>query len=326
MDNSIFLKRIEYQGDIQIILLKICADYGLGKYASHVIISVGYEDLNIVLLTDKGKYFVKIFNKERDEEKCRRYVEIVTKILEAGIQHPKLFQSSQGYLYSFKIDSIIVRLCVMEYVDGKSLYDLRAKVTKEEARFLIGQAALIHQIDFQPTFVYDVWAIVNILKEYEKKKQYIIPRDQDLVKNVIGNFSALDINVLPHRLVHGDMITPNIIKDRLGKLYIVDFSVANYYPRIQELAVLLCNIFFDEVNPGNFLQSYNFLLSEYQKHIPLTLEEISAMPVYTNASFAMHIIGASYEKFAKMNNTVENDYWLELGRIGLRHVSKLCPG
>lgn len=322
-DITTFLKRIEYQGDTRVILHNVCQAYDLGKYISHAFVMVGYEDLNVVLSTDKGKYFVKIFNKTRDEAQCRRYTEIVTKILEAGVRHPKLLQSDQGYLYSITIDAIITRLCVMEYIDGKSVYDLQEKLTQEEGKFIIQQAALIHQIDFQPAFVYDVWAIVNILKEYGKKKQYIAPEDRKLVQGAVEKFSTLRVDALPHCLVHGDLITPNIIKDHAGTLHIIDFSVANYYPRIQELAVLLCNVFFDESRSDNFMEAYRFVLSEYQKHIPLTPEEISAMPIYTNASFAMHIIGASYEKFAQANTSIENEYWLELGRIGLRSLLTL---
>jgi len=59
---------------------------------------------------------------------------------------------------------------------------------------------------------------------------------------LVREFNALKMKKLPHCFVHGDLIETNIMKDKEGKLWIIDFAVANYYPRIIELAVLACNI------------------------------------------------------------------------------------
>jgi Ser/Thr protein kinase RdoA (MazF antagonist) len=133
----------------------------------------------------------------------------------------------------------------------------------------------------------------------------------------------LPIKQLPHRLVHGDIIKTNVMKDKTGKIYIIDFSVANFYPRIQELAVLLCNIFFDENHPDTFMDNYKLALDEYQKGIPLTPLEISSLPLYVKVAHAMHVLCATYEKEAKGNDSAENRYWLELGRKGLDFTIQL---
>lgn len=66
-------------------------------------------------------------------------------------------------------------------------------------------------------------------------------------------------------------------------LYIIDFSVANIYPRIQELAVLMCNLFFDE----NYKDNYLFLIREYNKHHPLTEYEGEILPLFIQAAHVM---------------------------------------
>ena len=45
--------------------------YKLGDYISDSIITVGYEDFNYRLETSKGKYCVKIFNRQRSDEECK---------------------------------------------------------------------------------------------------------------------------------------------------------------------------------------------------------------------------------------------------------------
>lgn len=284
----------------------------MGKYKTHKIVPVGYEDFNLILTTDKDRFFVKIFAKFRKLKDCQRYIDVVQRVLNAGVQHPQLYESSQGALY--KTDGL--RLCVAEYVDGKSFYALRAKPTLKEAQVLIQQAARINSLKIKPSKIYDCWAISNFLQEYRTKKKYLSKSDAELVEPLVRPFAALDVQSLPRCLVHGDIISTNVMKDKQGKLYIIDFSVAHYYPRIQELAVLLCDLLFDTKSSTKSRELYDFALAEYQKYIPLNPKERSALPLYVRVGHAMHILGAS-TAIAKSGNFPENQYWLSLGRAGL---------
>ena len=185
----------------------------------------------------------------RDNEGCDRYVNVIFTALEAGVSHPKLLRTSQGYLYKNIFDGTEIRLVVMENIDGKSLYESREKVSLEDTRFLVQQAALINKFDLKAPFVYDDWAIVNFVKEWKENKKVFPEADKKLIEPVFNSFTKLDIKSLPTAFVHGDIIRTNVMRDKNGKLYILDFSVANNYPRIQELAVLLCNLLYDDKNP-----------------------------------------------------------------------------
>lgn len=310
-----FQQRIKYGGDIKALLLKIASDYDIGSYVSHEIAPFGYEDFNVTLTTDKGHFFIKMFASVRSPEECKRIVESIEKAMEAEVSVPKLYKSSQGNLHEISMAGANVRLCIMEH-RGKSLFELGIKPTQEEKRFLVEQAALINGIDFKPKFVYDSWAVTNFLERYKQTKKHLDTEDIALIDPVAEAFSKLKLSSFPHAFVHGDIITSNVLKDRSGELFIIDFSVANYYPRIQELAVLLCNILFDEYNPAKFLKDYEFALKEYQKRIGLTSKEIETLPLYLRAAHAMHVLGATSEKI-KGNNSDENEYWLRLGKIGL---------
>jgi len=316
-DNN-FQKRIQYRGNLKVLFKKVCTDYNLGTYSSHDIITVGYEDLNIILTTDKDKYFIKVFADFRTVEDCKRYVEIMQKAIEAGVQHPTLYKSQQGYLYEASIDSTNVRLCVLQFVEGQSFYSLQEQPTIDELRVLSQQAAIINQMEVKPEPVYDSWAVVNFVSEFDKKKQYLSEEDLAMVEPLVEQFRSIDLEKLPHCFVHGDIIKTNVMRSTEGKLYILDFSVANYYPRIQELAVLFCDLFFNEKDPNNFKECYELGKSEYQKYVKLTDEEIKLLPLYVKAAHAMHIICPNFEREVNENNSKENDLWLELGRLGLK--------
>lgn len=318
-----FQKRINYQGDLNPILRNVCRDFQIGEYTSYEIVPIGYEDFNMFVRTDKGKYFIKVFGSFRDKVQCSRYVGMIESVLKAGVSHPKLFKSAQGYLYEALHGSSADRLCVMEFIDGKIFYELQTTPTVEEMQFVIKQAALINTIAIKPPPVYDHWAITSFLKEYEEKSRYLPSDDKNLIEPLVEIFNSLSIEHLPHCFVHGDITKTNTMRSTTGDIFILDFAVANYYPRIQELAVILCDLFFNPQYLKGFPENYDLAIREYQKHISLTADERKKLPDYVKLAHAMHILLANYEKVVHNNTSAENEYFLRMGRIGLTYTNEL---
>lgn len=260
-----FQSRIHYQGPLEPLLKQVAKEFNLGTYHSHQVIPFGYEDFNLSLKTNQGKYFVKIFGSFRSREDCQRLITVVEQALIAGVSHPKLIKSTFGYLYEIELGSKVIRLSVQEFIEGKTFFQLCERPTLDEARELGRQAALINQLDLRPVPIYDSWAIPNIAKEFSDKEKFLEPRDRELVHDVLVQFSKLDCQKLPHCFVHGDITTTNVIKDAKNKLYILDFSVSNFYVRIQELAVLLSSLMFFPGDLNKTQEYYKTTLTEYQK-------------------------------------------------------------
>ena len=201
-------------------------------------------------------------------------LDILRDVITARVKTPKLFKSEQGYISKLKINDCNLRLCVMEYIKGKDIFSLRKTLNENEIKFIAKQAALINSIDIKPQAIYDSWAIVNFQEEFRKTKKYLSVRDLKLIEPLVQEFNNLRIKELPHCFVHGDIIATNVMKDK-DKLWIIDFVVANYYPRIQELAVLACNLFFDAKSKTKSENNLNIALEEYQKKIKLTDKELN---------------------------------------------------
>lgn len=317
---DLFKKRIGYKSNITRISKEICRDYGLGVFVSQEIILIGYEDFNFVLTTSTGKYFVKVFAKFRDMNNCQRYIDIMKSVIGAGVATPKLYKSKQGFLHIMKMDKYDLRLCVMEYIPGNNLYKRRGSLSNNDIKFLAQQAALINSIKIKPFFVYDSWAICNFKKEYAAKSKYFNEEDKALITPLIKEFDELQIEKLPRCFAHGDIINTNVIRDESADLHIIDFSVSNFYPRIQELAVLACNLLFNEKNSEKSDKNLKLALDEYQNYIQLTGQELNVLPKYIRLAHAMHLLSANYQKVAEKNNSEENEYWLNLGRTSLKQT------
>lgn len=316
-----FQRRISYAGDVNILMQAICTEFQLGEYQSYEPVLVGYEDFNVVVATEKGKFFVKFFGDFRTEADCERYMTIIRKTIDADVAEPLLFESSQGHIYRFNVDSAKLRVMVMEYIEGKTFYELKRLPTITEVGDIVTQAAKINSVTFKPESIYDSWAIPNFLKEYQALKTLMPSGDVALVEPLVEPFSAMHIDALPHALVHGDIITTNVMRAATGKIYVLDFSVANWYPRIQELAVMLCNLFFDVKHPEKFKHYYETALEKYQKILPLNGREISLLPLCIKVAHAMHVVGATKEeKIKKHIPSQEDEYWLQQGRLGLMYM------
>ena len=92
--------------------------------------------------------------------------------------------------------------------------------------------------------------------------------------------------------MHGDIVSTNTMKDKKGKIWIVDFGTANYSPRIQEMARLNVGLLFNPDNEDENTRNRILALEEYQKIIQLTERELEMLPTYTRLTFAMDLMGS----------------------------------
>lgn len=314
---SSFYNRIDYKGSIENIFIKVCEDFELGSYVSYELVPFGYEDFNVVLNTTKSTYFVKIFGSFRDREQSKQYVKIMELVYKNKIHYPFLYECSKGHLYEINLDNTQIRLVVQQFIVGKNFIELGAKPTQEEKQFIVQQAVLINALDFKPRPVYDSWAVVNFNKEFKKRGMHLSKNLQATMQTVLDEFLKITPGKLPHCFVHGDMISSNIMKDKQGKIYILDFAVSNYYPRIVELASLICFNFFDPGNSKTLQKAFDFTLETYQKFTHLEDIEIKTLPIFIKATFAMYLLRSNFEKVVNENTSEENEHWLRVGNAGL---------
>lgn len=308
--------RINYSGDFTEFIKDICNVFQIGPFNQFSIIDVGFEDCNVIIETEKGKFVTKIFSKERSAEDVKRYIEIIQKVIEAGIRHPSLLKTSSGSsTYQFKNVSLVV----MEFIEGKTFYAMKRRPDNEELSDILEQASKVNIMDYKPSFIFDSWAIPHIEEMYAKVKQFMSPEDQNLVDTVINRYKSIPIDSLPHAFVHGDFTKTNLLRSEKGDIFVLDFSVSNWYPRIQELSVIAANLLHEESGP-TLQERCQKVIEGYENYTKLTEEEKKYLYPYSLAGVAMEFIGAHQEKYLNGNDTTEADYWLNLGKDGLKEA------
>ncbi len=315
-----FNDRIGYNGDVKLVLDQVCEEYTIGTLVDYSVNPFGYQDFNVGITTTKGNFFIKIFAKSHNEKNCLGYVELMRTMIHQGVSYPKLYKSKQGYLHILHIDGITLRLCVQEYINGSNFVTLNTDPDFNEIVEISRQAALINGVRYRPTYCErDTWATRNFLEQYPVKRKALDTEEKKLVTPLLNDFKRIKFDALPHCLVHGDIIRTNVMKDKENKIWVIDFGVTAYQPRIIELAVLLHDICNDLGSPRIARKKRELALNEYSKSIQLTQLEMEVLPTFTKVTHAMYLMSSAYMERVLKVSSEENTLWLTRSKQYLIH-------
>ncbi len=310
---------------LQELAEKICNLYDIGEYSYFKQSENGYDDLNIQIVTSQNKYLAKVFSEEKSDAQCVSYIKAIKKSIDFGVNHPQLHEYN---LESFSkiclaTSSHYARVCLMNFVEGGNMLQSGSTLNEADYENLVDQVSLLHSIDLHDIISDGLWSVTNFEHIYNNKNQVLDKIERDTITEILLMFSKIKMKSLPCKFIHGDLVKTNIIKNSEDRIYIIDFSASGYYPRIQELAVLLTNIFFDENSVENSNNLYHSLLNKYQKHTRLTDYELTVLPLFVMAAHSINIICPIFEKVINKNSTIENEYWINLGRKGVKMKDNL---
>ena len=308
-----FLERIDVNTSLDEIAREICFKCNIEDYVSSKIVEVGYEDFNFIIETKNKKYFIKIFHKGRTNLDCSNYIDRIKLSNEIEINTPKAL-----FFDSIEIDNKDLQFVVFEYINGKSFFDLEEIPNETEIKEIIRQMANIHKIKLKSDFIYDTWTITNFTNELSKKEQYLDKRYLDSFKEISKKLQSINLSKLPHSFVHGDIISSNVIKDNNNKLWIIDFAVSNYLPRIIDLVVTGDNLCFDPNSKENTIKNLKLIINEYEKYNKLTDYEKEIMPLFFDIGNAMGILQINFLKQSG-EYSQEDTYWLNVSKQGLKY-------
>lgn len=304
-------ERINNANNIEEVSKEICKSYKIGEYVKHKIIEVGYEDFNVDLDTTKGRYFVKILNKERTDEECVRLANIYCIARDNGINVPMIYKYNEELILTINIQNTKLRIILMEYIEGSNMYELGRNLTLEEIEQVAKQAAKIDRIDFNVKPYYDEWTLINFKSEYDKKRDLICEEDKEIVDKVYKEFLNINFEKLPKSYIHGDIMNANLIKSK-EKIWLIDFSTVNYLPRIIELAVIAYGICIYN-NREDSIKRLNYFLNRYNEKNEITKIELEMFCAVLSVMGAMSVMQSSFIK-ANGENFEENQYWIDKGK------------
>lgn len=349
MDNSKlfeYFTRVNFnETDLDLICQNICDYYGLGSYKLSKLIEVGYEDVNIRLVTSTGSYVIKFFNIERDDKNIKRYAQILDILNEKRslFNTPILYKNADNEGLSYYNES--VPYVVFEFIDGKTIYDLKKNIDLKTLLTIVFDilkfnCALpelkeyIYSPEGNQSVKYDMWSYENFLEEYKLKSKYLTKEEEILIKPVKEYYLKMKNRykrfnkdwegksvMPPYMTVHNDFISTNIIiKEEKGvkKPYYIDFSITNKGLNFVDIAIFGCD---SCLNPNSNSEEYVKILKIISYILyRVKIMEYNLYPSSVAVQHAIHILIAGYYKRGEHLEAPENDYFLALGTRGLKLI------
>lgn len=311
-------KRIGKKINIIEISKNICKEYKFGEYTKHEFIFVGIDDLSYYLYTTKGKYVVKLMNHEKTSKDINEFIQKNLVIARNNIKAPKIILHNEKALFIYKD----IKLVVIECIDGKDLYSLNERITKEDILKLIEILILFHNIQENiENMEYDEYCFMKIKYDYEKTKKILPKNIKKQVEDAIKEFDKIDLSRLPKCFIHGDLISTNIMKDKDNKLWLIDFYQSGNGVRILDIVKVLNSVIYNYQYEDNIEELEQYFLEEYSKKMPLTEYELEVLPILRKIDACTGIMLETYD-LLKGNNNEENEYWLKNDKNILKRLNK----
>src|SRR6202034_4462640 len=161
------------------------------------------------------------------------------------------------------------------------------------------QAARIHGVDVRPEPVFDSWAIANLIPLAGQVGDLLDPEQRRLVHRAIAELARVDFASLPTTLIHADRAGGNVLLGPDGAITVLDFALANRWPRLQELAVIAAS-----------------LLHGSPDALPARLEDVAPLYSAAGPAAAMELLGG-LNQWRQGNRGPETDSLIEIGTAGL---------
>src|ERR1700723_2713912 len=281
----------------------VAADYRLGRGDDWSVLATGYEDCNIDRRARRARVVIKVFAAGRPAGIAERTAGIIAAVTAAGVRHPRLHaDAAGGDVHGYDRH----RLLVMDFAPGHTFYDLGRPPDEAELAKVVAQAALIHATQARPEPVFDSWAIANLVPLAGQVGDLLDGEQRRLVDGAIAELARVDFASLPSALIRPDR-----------EITVLDFALANRWPRLQELAVIAASLLHGSPDalPARMDRVARLYSAAGPK--PLTPAEKAAVPAVGRAAAAMELLGG-LNQWRQGNRGHETDLLINIGTTGLR--------
>ena len=218
----------------------VAAEYRLGDVGDWSVLATGYEDCNIDLRAGRARVVIKVFAAGRPAGIAARTAAIIAAVTAAGVRHPRLHaDAAGGDVHGYDGH----RLLVMDFAPGQTFYDLGRPPDEAELATVVEQAAL-HSRRRRPP-----GARVRLVGHRQPgpagRAGRRPARRASSAASSTGpspSWPGSTSGPCPATLIHADLTAGNVLLGPDGEITVLDFALANRWPRLQELAVIAASL------------------------------------------------------------------------------------
>ena len=265
--------------------------YGIGQLLSYKGIAEGVENSNFMLHTDKGTYFLTLYEKRVAEKDLPFFLGLMNHLADKGIACPVPLRNRDGEMLGRLADRPAALITFLEGVSVKRPQPKHcAELGRALAKFHLGG----QDFDLKRENALSVSGWRPLFKECHARADEVAA---GLSKEIEAELSHLEENwpkALPQGVIHADMFPDNVffIGDRLSG--VIDFYFACNDALAYDLAICLNAWCFEHDASFNITKA-RALLQAYNEVRPLEASELAALPLLARGSALRFLLTRLYD-------------------------------
>lgn len=301
MNNVFEPVRGEFQ--VEHLCKYLCDKYKLGKYVSYDLNHSCDDNFNFALVSDKNKYFVKVFNLKYNEDFANDYVSRYMPFDKK--EWVKLILDNNGSkVTKLKIDDErVFYICVMEFIEGERL----TKISDEDVLQIVDYLVEVQKEPCDIDILHNKCSFIELEDNFEEYGNYLPEKYHPFIKECIENMKNIRYRNIKKASVHNSLSGETILKED-GKLYLISFSHSGYGYRLLDVISVMNSILYDGTNLDNMVHVWDKFLTEYKKKFPFTQEEIKNFDLLFNADCYAKLLYYRYNYKIKKNKEFKKVY------------------
>lgn len=265
--------------------------YGIGQLLSYKGIAEGVENSNFMLHTDKGTYFLTLYEKRVAEEDLPFFLGLMNHLADKGIDCPVPLRNRNGEMLGRLADRPAALITFLEGVSVKRPQPKHcAELGRALAKFHLGGQDF--ELKRENSLSVGGWR--PLFKECSARADEVVA---GLAADIESELSYLEANwpgALPQGVIHADLFPDNVffIGDKLSG--VIDFYFACNDALAYDLAICLNAWCFEHDASFNITKA-RALLQAYHEVRPLEPSELAALPLLARGSALRFLLTRLYD-------------------------------
>lgn len=282
------LSRVDIQQPMATVIRDIARHYRLGRVRTMRLIRTGYDDLNVLLDCDDGRYIAQLFNKAKSLAAIQDCTRVQVALYRNGQPVPRVLALDGETLYCIPGHTQNSYACVTEFFAGRDF--TRHQPQRGDLLALVPFLAALHRLPLTISPHYDAWGTFNLPREFQRARQNVCAETARLVAPLADAVGHLSFEDARRSVIHGDLQRKHVLKNACGKLCVLDFGCMDYSYPIVDLGVFLALFCLESRKPDHARTLIGDVLAAYTNEASLPAQHIAPLGTLIRATWAAHLL------------------------------------
>ena len=284
------LQRVDLAQPLRHVLRDIARRYELGRLHSSRIITQGYDDLNVLMVCERGMYVAKFFNRMKTITTIEDHVRVQSALCQRGAPVPHILTPNGEGISRIPGHLRDTCVCVSDFFAGDCFVGRPPQ--RDDITAVVRFLATLHTLPLQVAPNYDTWGTLNLPQEFAHKRALARDETVRLVAPIAEHVAHMKFGRARRRVIHGDLQRKHVLKDGSGHYCILDFGCLQYSYPIVDLGIFLALFCLEGCSPSQTQQIVTDVLNVYKSCAPLPTEHSALLGTLIRATWASYLLAA----------------------------------